>query len=121
VEWHDHDVELLERDGQARLWWDGIPVDLFLDTTDFHRGLSVRAHREEFAGRQLSFLSCTDLAVFEAFFARSRDLADLEEMAAVGSLNVDRAVGVLVRYLVPDDEPVARLLSLASPGSRATP
>src|ERR1700679_1383204 len=32
----DHDLVTLERDGQIRLWWEQTPVDIFLDTTDFH-------------------------------------------------------------------------------------
>ena len=32
----DADALLLRRDGQARLWWDTTPVDVFLNTTGFH-------------------------------------------------------------------------------------
>ena len=45
-----------------------------------------------------------DLAVFKAFFNRTKDWADLEEMAAAGTLDVDAVVGVLVRYLGADDQ-----------------
>ena len=47
--------------------------------------------------------------MFKAFFDRTKDWADLEEMAAAGTLDVDRALGVLVRYLGADDHRVARL------------
>lgn len=111
----DGDIARLEGDGQVRLWWDGTPVDVFLDTTDFHLQAATRCRRERFAGVEVPFLSCSDLAVFKAFFNRTRDWADLEEMAAVGSLDVDRTLGVLVRYLGGDDERVGRLRSLAPP------
>ncbi|MHB1138895.1 MAG: hypothetical protein ACYC2O_08050, partial [Microthrixaceae bacterium] len=62
--------------------------------------------------RDVPFLACTDLAVFKAFFDRTKDWADLEEMVAAGTLDVDRVVGVLVRYLGADDDRVARLLAL---------
>ncbi len=52
------------------------------------------------------------LAVFKAFFDRTKDWADLEEMSAAGTLDVDAVVGVLVRYLGAEDHRVARLLSL---------
>ena len=42
VRWDDADVDRLRRDGQARLWWDQTPVDLFLDTTAFHETLGDR-------------------------------------------------------------------------------
>jgi hypothetical protein len=106
------EVELLERDGQARLWWARTPVDLFLDTTDFHRAAAGRCRWEDFGGVLLPFLSCADLAVFKAFFDRTKDWADLEEMAGAGTLDADRVVGVLVRHLGADDPRVAKVLAL---------
>ncbi len=106
------DRRILSRDGQVRLWWDETPVDVFLDTTDFHRQAALRCRVESFAGAQVPFLACSDLAVFKAFFNRTRDWADLEDMATAGTLDVERVVGVLARYLGPDDERVVRLLRL---------
>jgi len=108
------DVEILERDGQARLWWDETPIDVFLNTSEFHEQLAERARLELFAGVELPFLSCTDLAVFKAFFNRTRDWADLEDMVAMRTFDVDRVVGVLTRYLGADDDRVRRLLGLVS-------
>lgn len=112
VQHTDDDVAALIRDGQHRLWWDDTPVDLFLDTTEFHEQASARVRREPFAGVDVPFLSCTDLAVFKAFFNRPRDWGDLAEMQAVGTLDLDRVIGVLVRYLGPDDERIDRLRRL---------
>ena len=108
------DLALLERDGQARLWWDNTPIDVFLNTTEFHAQVGERVRFEQFAGMTIPFLSCSDLAVFKAFFNRTKDWADLEEMVAIGSLDVDRTLGVLVRHLGFADERVARLRSIAS-------
>jgi hypothetical protein len=102
-----------ERDGQVRLWWGGTPVDLFTDTTDFHRAAASRRVVHEFAGARIPFLECSDLAVFKAFFSRSRDWVDLEEMVAAGTLDVAHLVGVLAVYLGIDDERVARARALA--------
>lgn len=113
VAWNADDVALLERDGQVRLWWEGTPVDVFLDTTDFHVAAAGRARVEAFAGAEVPFLGCSDLAVFKAFFNRTKDWADLEEMVANHSLDVERVLGVLVRYLGGDDERVERLRGLA--------
>ena len=106
------DRALLLRDGQARLWWDTTPVDLFLNTTDFHEALSARVRWEPFAGVELPFLACEDLAVFKAFFNRTRDWADLEAMEEAGPLDVPAVVGVLASFLGSDDERITRLLSL---------
>jgi hypothetical protein len=116
VQWSDADVAITMRDGQIRLWWDSTPVDLFLNTSEFHRQAAGRARREPFAGREVPFLSCTDLAVFKAFFNRTKDWADLEAMLEVGALDVDRVLGVLVRYLGADDERVERLRGLTTAG-----
>ena len=111
----DDDLVVLERDGQIRLWWEQTPVDVFLDTTDFHVQVAQRRQFHEFGGRQIPFLGCSDLAVFKAFFNRTKDWADLEEMIAIGALNVDQTLGVLVRYLGDDDDRVERLRSLTAP------
>jgi hypothetical protein len=106
------DRDLLVRDGQARLWWERTPVDLFLDTTPFHADVALRARHERFNGADVPFLSCTDLAVFKAFFDRTKDWADLEEMALAGTLDRQRVVGVLAEYLGPDDTRVSKVLAL---------
>jgi hypothetical protein len=116
----DQDLVVLERDGQIRLWWEQTPVDIFLDTTDFHLQVAQRRQIREFGGRQTPFLGCSDLAVFKVFFNRTKDWADLEEMMALGSVNVDQTLGVLVRYLGEDDERVQRLRSLSIPERGST-
>lgn len=114
VVWTEKDLALLRKDGQARLWWDDTPVDVFLDTTDFHRDVAGRVRVEPFAGTDVPFLGCSDLAVFKAFFNRTRDWADLEDMVTAGTLDADRVFGVLVRYLGGSDERVARLRRLVT-------
>ena len=105
----------LEQEGQARLWWDDTPIDVFLNTTEYHEDVARRIRWEPFDGEELPFLACTDLAVFKAFFNRTRDWADLEEMVAAGALDRDRVLGILIRYLGPVDERVQRLHELGGP------
>jgi hypothetical protein len=102
----------LERDGQARLWWDRTPIDLFLDTTPFHHEAFGRCRQEQFGGADVPFLACRDIAVFKAFFNRTKDWADLEEMKAAGTLEVEHVAAILVQYVGADDERVRRLESL---------
>jgi len=109
----DAAVAQLESDGQTRLWWASTPVDVFLDTTPFHAGVGERIRWEPFAGEDVPFLACRDLAVFKAFFDRTKDWADLEEMQTAGTLDVEAVAGVLVHYLGPDDPRIARLLTLS--------
>lgn len=103
---------LFHRDGQARLWWDRTPVDLFLSTTDFHRAAATRVDLHEFGGASLPFLACEDLAVFKAFFNRTKDWADLEAMAETGAFDLVQVAGVLAVHLGAGDPRLARLLAL---------
>jgi hypothetical protein len=106
------DLKRLTRDGQARLWWDRTPIDLFLNTTAFHHEAAGRRRWETFMSQRLPFLSCNDLAVFKAFFNRTKDWADLEEMQAAGTLDISRVAQVIIEMLGADDERVAHLLAL---------
>ena len=108
----DTDRALLVRDGQARLWWGTTPVDVFLNTTEFHATVATRVRWEPFAGADVPFLSCEDLAVFKAFFNRTKDWADLEAMREAGALDAAAVAGVLAAHLGADDERIARLLAL---------
>jgi hypothetical protein len=103
------DRKILQRDGQVRLWWDKTPVDLFLNSTPFHEAIIRRVRHETFAGSRLPFLSCQDLAVFKAFFNRTKDWADLEEMKAAGTLDVASVTATLIEYLGVEDERIAKL------------
>jgi len=104
--------EQLLTDGQSRLWWGETPLDVFLDTTTFHHDVASRIRFERFGDHDLPFLSCRDLAVFKAFFDRTKDWADLEEMQAAGTLDVEAVAGVLVRYLGGSDQRIERLRSI---------
>ena len=117
VKWTEADVVTLRRDGQVRIWWDTTPLDLFLNTTPFHDEIAARTRWERFAEASIPFLSCQDIAVFKAFFNRTKDWADIEEMQAAGTLDKARVIAVLVQYLGSDDERIDRLNALAGPES----
>jgi hypothetical protein len=108
----DEHRRALEHTGQARLWWDTTPVDVFLNTSEYHDEVATRVRWEPFAGTELPFLGCDDLAVFKAFFDRTKDWADLEAMHEAGSLDVARVAGVLTSLLGGDDERIAHLLRI---------
>ncbi len=106
------DRAAIARDGQTRLRWDGTPVDVFFEATPFHLDAAARVRVERFADADVPFLACRDLAVFKAFSDRTKDWADLEEMAAADALDVEAVLGVLAHYLGGDDPRVARLRAL---------
>jgi hypothetical protein len=120
VKWKPVDRRRLQTELQHRLWWNTTPLDLFLNSTDYHDRLEERVRWEQFAGTRIPFLSCVDLAVFKVFFDRTKDWADLEAMQSAGTLDVEFVAGVIAHYLGADDSRLARLLTLAAGSTPAS-
>jgi hypothetical protein len=112
VRWTDRDVEEVERNGQVRLFWDDTPLDLFFVTHPFHETAAAHVESVPFAGRKIPILAADDLAVFKAFFDRTKDWADIEAMIEVQSIDVHVVLGWLVDLLGADDHRITRLRSL---------
>ncbi len=101
----------------VRLRWDTTPVDVFFDTTSFHGEVAQRVRKERFGGSWVPFLACRDLAVFKAFFNRTQDWADLENMVVSRSFDVEVAADTLAYYVGADDPRVHRLRRLPATSS----
>lgn len=112
VEVTPHARALMAKDGQARLWWSGVPLDVFLSTDEFHAFAKSRIVKHQMQGRDLPFLACRDLAVFKAFFARSKDWVDIEQMLNANAFDAAEAIEVLSHYLGPEDHRIARLKAI---------
>jgi hypothetical protein len=108
------DRHALIEDGQVRLWWGPTPVDLFLNNTSFHDEVALRTRSHTFAGVAVPFLSCEDLALFKAFFNRSKDWVDIETMLEAGAFKPGRVHDSLSELLGPDDDRSRRLGELAT-------
>ena len=108
------DVAALRRDGQVRLRWDETPVDLFLNVAEFHEGVAQRVRVVPFEGVDVPVLDCVSLAVFKAFFNRTKDWADIEAMVEAGKLDGAVTVRWLDQLLGPDDEVTKRFAGLTS-------
>jgi predicted nucleotidyltransferase len=109
VRWDQGDARALSQHGQVRLWWEETPVDLFVNVHRFHDELVARIAAVPFEGQRIPVLDCTDLAVFKALFDRTKDWADIEEMAAAGTLDAGRAVVELRRLGGAGHPAIARL------------
>jgi hypothetical protein len=93
------DVERAVDDGQTRLFWDGVPVDVFLNNLPLHEDVANSVLWVDLQGTQIPVLDCASLVIFKAFFSRTRDWGDIEEVALAAPEDVDaalRAVGDLV-------------------------
>jgi hypothetical protein len=103
-------ADTIVRDGQVRLWWEGTPVDLFLDYAPVHAEAARNRRTVPFEGIRIPVLGPVELAVFKVMFDRTRDWADIEAMAERGTLDFE-AVGRSLRGMLSKDD--HRLVRLA--------
>jgi hypothetical protein len=106
------DIAKVERDGQARLDWDGTPVDVFLNNLPLHQAVARAVVWVPLAGREVPVLDCASLAIFKAFFDRAKDWADLEAIALATPEDIDAAAATISELVGEDDPAVQRLESL---------
>lgn len=101
--------EQIALDGQARVWWDQTPLDLFFDYVPIHAEAARHRQTVPFGPTRIPILGPVELAVFKAMFDRTRDWADIEAMVGAQTLDVEAVRTALTTMIDPDDERVARL------------
>lgn len=111
-------IEALTRDGQARLWWDETPIDLFLSYLPLHDQAASNSRVVPFEGEEIPVLGPLELAIFKAMFDRTKDWADIEAMLVAQTLDLDAANELLISLIGSDDERIARLSEAARRASR---
>jgi hypothetical protein len=105
-------VEQAERDGQARVWWEDTPIDVFLDVLPLHAEVAREVRQVPFAGRTIPVLGCNALALFKAMFDRTRDWADIEAMVEAKALDVERVAARIGELEGDGSRRAARLLGI---------
>lgn len=106
------DIVAVERDGQTRLDWDGTPVDVFLNNLPLHRAVAETVVWVPLEDREIPVLDCASLAIFKAFFDRTKDWADMEAIAQATPEDIDIAAATIAELVGEDDPAVQRLESL---------
>ena len=117
VVWDESDVAQIARSGQARVFWDRTPLDLFFRQHALHGVVASRVQHVAFAGRQLPILSATDLAIFKSLCDRPRDWADIAAMLEYGQVDVVEVRRWLTTLVGAEDQRGRRFEELA----RTTP
>ncbi len=102
----------VERDGQTRLFWDGVPVDVFLNTIPLHEAVAGAVVWVPLEGRQVPVLDCASLVIFKSMFDRTKDWADIEAVALATPEDIDAAAGTMADLLGEDDPAFVRLHSI---------
>ncbi len=112
VEISEEDIAKVERDGQTRLFWDGTPVDVFLNNLPLHDAVAASVVWVRLEGRDVPMLNCASLAIFKAFFDRTQDWADLEAIAKAAPEEIEEAAATIADLVGEDDPAVFRLRAL---------
>jgi len=114
-------VELIARDGQARVFWEKTPIDLFFSYDPLHDSSMERRRLVDFGGDRIHVLSAEDLMVYKVIFNREKDWRDIAEMiyAAEGSLDFDYVRLWLTRIVSSDAPQLARFERLVEAEGQA--
>jgi hypothetical protein len=106
------DVAKVERYGQARLDWDGTPIDVFLKNIPLHDAVSASVVWVPLEDRQVPVLDCASLTIFKAFFDRTKDWADIEAISVATPEDIEEAANTIADLVGPDDPAHLRLKRL---------
>lgn len=109
----DADVAAVERDGQKRLFWDGVPIDVFLNKLPLHELVAAAVVWVPLEGRQVPVLDCASLTILKSLFDRTKDWADIEAIATASPEDVEAAARAVAELVGEDDPAHARLAAVA--------
>jgi hypothetical protein len=106
------DVERVKRDGQARLFWDGVPIDVFLNNLPLHEEVSASIVWVQLEGRNAPVLDCASLVLFKSFFDRTKDWGDIEAVALATPEDIEAAASKLAKLVGEEDPAYQRLAAV---------
>jgi hypothetical protein len=78
-------LALIDRDGQARLFWDDTPIDLFFAYDQFHAAAAAKRQPVPFADGTIPILSVDHLVVCKAVCDRPKDWVDIATIIDLGT------------------------------------
>ena len=96
---------VIERNGQARVWWDDTPVDLFFSYDPFHEAAAAGAVDVPFADGTIPVLSADHLAVCKVVIDRPKDWVDIDAMIELGTSLDAAEILRWVGRVVGDEDP----------------
>ena len=98
-------AQLVRRDGQARVFWDDTPVDLFFAYDAFHDAAAARRRPVPFAGATIPILAAEHLIVAKVIFDRAKDWVDIDAMLELGTMVDAAEVLRWVGRIAGDEDP----------------
>jgi hypothetical protein len=106
------DIHRVERDGQVRLFWDGVPIDVFLNNLPLHEAVSNAVVWVPLDGRKAPVLDCASLVIFKSLFDRTKDWADIEAVALATPEDIETATRMVGDLVGEDDDAYKRLAAI---------
>lgn len=113
------ELAVAKRDGQVRLNWDETPVDVFMNNLPLHEAVAAAVVWVPLAGREIPVLDCASLTIFKSFFDRTKDWADLEEIARATPEDIEEAAVTIADLLGEEHASVQRLRRLIEATARS--
>jgi hypothetical protein len=105
----------VQREGQARVFWDQTPLDLFFAYDAFHDAAAAARSEVPFAATAIPILSATHLVACKVVFNRPRDWVDIDAMLVADVIldvpEVVRWVGRIAGDTDPRYERIVALLT----------
>jgi len=101
----DATAALVARDGQARVWWDDTPVDLFFAYDAFHDAAAKARRTVPFADVEIPILAPEHLMACKAVFNRGKDWVDIDAMRTLGRAVDTAEVLRWVARIAGDEDP----------------
>ena len=98
-------AEFVARDGQARVFWDATPVDLFFAYDAFHDAAAAGRRIVPFADTTIPILAVEHLIVCKAVYNRAKDWVDIDAVVAAETPIDVAEVLRWVGRLAGDDDP----------------
>jgi hypothetical protein len=78
-------IDLIRRDGQARVFWDDTPIDLFFAYDAFHDAAAAKRRSVPFGDTTIPILAVEHLVVCKVIFNRPKDWVDIDAILAIGT------------------------------------
>jgi hypothetical protein len=113
---HEPAIEtIVRRDGQVRVMWDKIPIDLFFSYDAFHQAAAAAVRSVPFGNDTIPILAADHLMVCKVIFDRLRDWVDIEAMLAAGAdINAAEVLRWVARIAGDEDPRYDRIAALLS-------
>lgn len=112
-------AEAVARDGQARVWWDRTPIDLFFAYDPFHEAAASKTRVVPFSDATIPILAVDHLVVCKAVYNRPKDWVDIDAILELGTPVDGAEVLRWVGRIAGDDDPryerIATVLTRPAP------